>query len=765
VLGVDAGEGRQWYGASGTADTELPLLADDRFCIGSVTKTFTATVILLLMEEGTVALDDTLAQWVPSFPGGDGITVRNLLDHTSGLYDYLADPGLAYDQPWTPEDLAAIAAAHPPEFAPGTDWSYSNTNYLLLGMVAERATGSTWVAEVRSRLLEPLGLEDTYYMGEELPGRPLVRGYRGGEDVTHIAHPSVAWSVGGLVSNARDLNRFTRALFGGDVLEPASLTQMVTPTTPSPPDSYPFDDYGLGVPIRHTPHGSCWGHGGGHPGYEVATAYFPDHDTATALLFNETFVWAEDHEPGMWSLVFGSHVYAIAAAAHLDGAQGTSWVTDVELHRPSRDDAYGELRLLGQVDGTTGEGVGMTVDAYSVHLADVVANTLGEHEAAGAILVTSSQPLLVTSRTFNDAADGTYGQHIPGMPREKWISGPGPVLLLQLTGTDRFRTNIGFANLGPEQLEATVELYDCEATALAILTTTVQPYAHQQLNDVFAAKAPVENGYAVVSAGSDTATYLAYASVVDNASGDPVFIAPVDSADDALWVPAAAHAAGVGGTSWRTDLEVYSSGAAPAAYRIELLEAGEDNSQPQSEAFTLSPGAAVRYHDVLDELFAATGTGAVRVAVDAGEAMVASRTYNDLGTLTYGQLIPGHAVTDALGEGEEARLVGLRHSAEEGRGFRTNIGLANASGEPLEVIVRLWRGDRSYLGARVYELRPYSQVQETDVFRQFTEEDLDDAYATVSSFSPGALYFAYASVVDNRSGDPVYIPAQRTPTE
>jgi hypothetical protein len=263
----------------------------------------------------------------------------------------------------------------------------------------------------------------------------------------------------------------------------------------------------------------------------------------------------------------------------------------------------------------------------------------------------------------------------------------------------------------------------------------------------------------VVRAGSADARYLAYASVVDNNTGDPTFIAPVEGSSDVLYVPAAAHVGGVGGTSWRTDLELYSAGDADATYSVEWLPADQANTEPQAASFTLGSGESVRYGDVVREVFDASGAGAIRITVDAGEVMATSRTYNDLGDRTYGQLVPGLTPDEALG-GTRARLAGLSYSADPQRGFRTNIGLVNATGEEITVLVFLYSADHTLLGTLDYTLGAYAYTQGTDVFAQVTDEDVTGGLAEVYCLDPEARYYAWASIVDNRSGDPVFIPAQ-----
>ncbi|MFE2180009.1 serine hydrolase domain-containing protein [Streptomyces sp. NPDC059455] len=267
---------------AGTAvrGTGRPMPHNGRLRIGSATKTFTATVVLQLVGEGRMSLEDTVEQWLPGAVQGNGndggrITVRQLLQHTSGIPDVEPEiPALnsadGYRaerfRTFTPEQLVRLAIRHPPNFPPGTDWSYSNTNYILAAMIIHEITGRSWAQEVNDRIIRPLGLRDTSTPGTfpSIPG-PHAHGYAAfgtgigtGIDVTTL-NPSMAVGSGSIISTTHDLNRFYTALLGGRLLAPAQLDEMTT-TKPAPELGV---RYGLGlgeIPL------SCGGSYFGHPG-------------------------------------------------------------------------------------------------------------------------------------------------------------------------------------------------------------------------------------------------------------------------------------------------------------------------------------------------------------------------------------------------------------------------------------------------------------------------------------------------------------------
>jgi D-alanyl-D-alanine carboxypeptidase len=252
------------------------LQVSDSARVGSITKTFMSIVTLQLVAEGRLRLDDTVARRLPgAVPGGASITIRELLNHTSGLFnytddqqavkEYLADPTRA----WTPQELLAVAVKHPPLFPPGTSWSYSNTNYIVLGLVLEAVTGRDVATLMRERIVRPLHLDHTFLaLDARIPGPhadgyfpPSLSGTSGYLDVTGWT-PTEVWAAGAVVSSAPDLARLYSALLSGRLLPPPLLDQMTT--TVHADTGW---DYGLGIYRMVTPCGTVWGHDGSIPGY------------------------------------------------------------------------------------------------------------------------------------------------------------------------------------------------------------------------------------------------------------------------------------------------------------------------------------------------------------------------------------------------------------------------------------------------------------------------------------------------------------------
>ena len=269
---VDDGATRR-EAASGLAVVRggVPLRAADRFRAGSITKTFVAVVVLQLVAENRLLLGDTVERWLPGLvPGGRKITVRQLLAHTSGLADYVGNGAFVRrttSEPrrrWTPRELVRSALSLGQVATPGERFAYASTNYVLLGLIVERATGTSLERQLRRRILAPLGLRETSFApGTRIPGRHangyapsqhdgIVGSLATARDLS-TASASWAWAAGALVSSAPDLSRFLDALLHGRLL-PAGLMTLMRPP--------PGGRYGLGLAAFETPCGRAIGHTG-----------------------------------------------------------------------------------------------------------------------------------------------------------------------------------------------------------------------------------------------------------------------------------------------------------------------------------------------------------------------------------------------------------------------------------------------------------------------------------------------------------------------
>ncbi|KAB2379470.1 serine hydrolase domain-containing protein [Actinomadura montaniterrae] len=286
--------------AAGLADIPAgrALRPDDRFRIASITKTFVAAVVLQLVTEHKLALDQPIAGLLPEqVPNAGKITVRELLDHASGLFDYSDDPRFDPGAPYTPAQLIALGTAHAPYFAPGTGFRYSSTNYIVLGEIVHRVTGRPIQDEVRTRLIRPLRLTGTTFPTATAVAPRQARGYvfaaplppRSGPaiDVTTRTSAGAAGAAAGMVSTGADVDRFLGALLGGGLFSRHLLTEMKRPTPGA--DAFfaavglPGIGYGLGLTIASAPCGTAYGSLGDIDGYTSSAMQF-GHRRVTLLM-------------------------------------------------------------------------------------------------------------------------------------------------------------------------------------------------------------------------------------------------------------------------------------------------------------------------------------------------------------------------------------------------------------------------------------------------------------------------------------------------
>jgi D-alanyl-D-alanine carboxypeptidase len=289
-------DGSRWIGTSGDRNVGPNARAvrpGTPFAIASLTKTFMAALVLRLREEGRLWLGTKISTWLPDYPKADRITVKMLLNHRSGIFDYFAHPryeARVFGRPshrWRPAEILGLTG--PRYCAPGKCYRYSNTNYVLLGKIVRKVTGKSPARNIRERFLEPLGLDETFFQGQERIGKEPAKGYwattsgwRGFSDGTRLrpntSAATVAESAGALVSSVRDISDWQDALLGGNVLAPASLALML--------QFHPSSGYGLGMRYARLDGRLGIGHGGSLRGYVSLMYRLPAEDLDVVILTN-----------------------------------------------------------------------------------------------------------------------------------------------------------------------------------------------------------------------------------------------------------------------------------------------------------------------------------------------------------------------------------------------------------------------------------------------------------------------------------------------
>lgn len=310
TLGIALPDGTELGLAAGWADIEsqVPMQPTDRMFTGSAGKTFVAAVALQLVQSGDLDLNkkvsDYLGQepWFSRMPNHDELTVRMLMTHTGGLPRYVFKEAFtdqllaAPDKAWKPEELLAFVFDDPPVHLPGKGWSYSDTDYIVLGMIIEKICKNEFYCELEKRILKPFAMKNTSpsnkrrlkglvtgYTGDKtppfrLPGKVPVEG-------VYPVNPQFEWCGGGLITTSRDMARWAKLLYESKVFSEKMLNEMLQPMdfrTGLPSDQ----GYGLGVMIFKQPYGFVYGHGGIFPGYETQMSYFPKWKIAVTIQVN-----------------------------------------------------------------------------------------------------------------------------------------------------------------------------------------------------------------------------------------------------------------------------------------------------------------------------------------------------------------------------------------------------------------------------------------------------------------------------------------------
>ena len=347
------------FNAWGKADLENDVAATPRtvYRIGSVTKQFTSAAVMQLVEQGKVKLDDSIATYLPTLPAAwRGVTVRQLLNHTSGIPSY-TDIGAAWVKRWgeemTPDTLVALTAAKPMDFAPGTSWKYDNSGYVLLGMIIEKVAGRPWATDLTERFFKPLGLNDT----RNCLTQPLVprraAGYQpfgNGWSNSPFLAMTQPYAAGALCSTIGDLTTWNRALHGGKVVSAASYALMTTPA-----GAAVGSKYGFGLGRQTLGQYVIISHNGGIPGFITANAYIPDLNLSATVLTNNGAAKADELMAQVIRAATGMPLVRQPTITETTATQRARYVGSYLLQLPGRPRDFTVFerdgKLMAQLEG------------------------------------------------------------------------------------------------------------------------------------------------------------------------------------------------------------------------------------------------------------------------------------------------------------------------------------------------------------------------------------------------------------------------------
>lgn len=459
--------------------------------------------------------------------------------------------------------------------------------------------------------------------------------------------------------------------------------------------------------------------------------------------------------------------WVVPAASHAAGANGTTWRTDLELVNagPTAGEATVTLLPANTDNSALARTARVSLPASGqVTLVDLLEATFGHTGNAG-LLVDSSLPLVVTSRTYNQAATATFGQAIPGVPAEQAIVAGETGHIPFLAKSDRFRTNVGFtAASSAATTSVTVRVLDASGVLLGSKSFDLKPWGQTQVNDIFGAVGAPAAAVARAEV-TTTAPAVVYASVVDNTTGDPIAVLArhATEAFPSTLIPAVSHADGAGNSHWRSDLRIVNASSAAASVTLSYYPINASTPEPSSRGFSVAAGQTLALDDVALSVFGqASGTGGVRVTSDR-PVHVISRTFNDQASLgTYGQDIPGVPSPRTFTAGDVAIFPGLTDA-----GFRSNLGFFNGGAAPVSLTLSLRSSAGAPIASKLYSVPAFGMAQLNNVLGFLGVSGISSATLRVeaaASASPagepadggrGELAI-YLSKVDSNSGDPTY---------
>jgi len=472
------------------------------------------------------------------------------------------------------------------------------------------------------------------------------------------------------------------------------------------------------------------------------------------------------------SVTVGSQVPAragdlvvIPASAHTAGLGGTFFVTDLRVLNTGSSAVDASLLFYPTGGGERRQHTRRIAAGHTLAIDDVVEHEFGLSSAVGAILISPwDGEVKATSRTFNTAADGTYGQFIAGVPAGDAIGEGAKVHILQVAKSEHFRANVGFVEVDGSAATVRVAMYSDSGAQLGSRSMELGSFEFFQINDVFSwlGVGPQASVRVTVGIVSGSGRVLAYASVIDNDSSDQVYVPGQQQPQtgEPLLISAGASASGSHGSEWRTDIRIANLAASARTVELAYLPRGEDNSVADSRTYTLAAGHILSLDDVIAGEFQTTGNGAFRIDTvpsDEGGLIATSRTYSLSADGTYGQFIPAMALSEAIGADDgPASALQIDRSAA----MRTNFGWLNATASSGTLNLSLVSGSGATLASEDYPLLPFSPTQVNDVFSVFEVPWQSNARIDLE-VTGNAKVLGYGSVIDNTSNDPFYVIVER----
>lgn len=451
--------------------------------------------------------------------------------------------------------------------------------------------------------------------------------------------------------------------------------------------------------------------------------------------------------------------YIVTTVAKVAGASGTNWASDLVVLNTGQAAALVTVSMWKRDQANPNPAVAsITLTSGALwKQPDVLLNLFGITSGAATLHIHSDQPLAIASRTFNDTGAGTYGQFIAGVAEETAVQLWETAVLAGLTENNDFRTNLGLVNPTSGQITIVGTFFDSDGVSLGSRDFTVPAFGYIQVNHVMTPQAAGAITGAWMTLTSSGGIFFPFSSVVDNHSGDPVYKpgrVPSSVAEDLL-LSGLAKLQGEAGTNWLSDVTILNPGTTDQSVNCALWERDADNSAAAQRTFEVKAGNLVNLNDVMANLFGHQEGAAALVLTDTTGLVADCRTYNQVATGTFGQFIPSMALGQAVFSDRVGHLVMIAETAQA----RTNLGLVNIQNSPADIELRLFDASGTQIGqTKTINLPAFGVKQINRVVRQFTSQNTATASLELRMAPSTALGWvhAYASVVDQNTGDPIF---------
>ena len=453
--------------------------------------------------------------------------------------------------------------------------------------------------------------------------------------------------------------------------------------------------------------------------------------------------------------------WIIPAGAHATGAQDTNWRTDVYLFNPYSTDITVTVYLLrkGIDNSDLNESSTHTVpaDGQTV-LADVFFSEFGFSGTGGLLVECDNPDLVVNSRTYDLLEDSrTFGLYMPAVRTSAALASGQQGEIIHLAKSADYRSNVGYTAASADGGTFIVRLFDENGAQTGTLSRSFAGFEHWQFNDIFS-KTGAPPSTAARAEVEATAPIVAYATVIDEHTGDPVAIMAqriADAAFEAAAIPGSARAAGANGSLWRTDVRIYNPNTEAATVTLDYYRKKKTDGPHSSANFSVDGGGILALDDAMMEAFGlSSANGAIRVSSDMA-VMTWSRTYDRTENGTFGQSVPAVSADFTLGDQEQLIYTGLSNT-----GYRSNVGFFNLENKQTSFIVFLYEQSGLTGQSRFFTLGPNEMNQVNDVFAWMGVTDANGTYSLVIYLSSGDKVASFVTVIDNLSNDPVYQPGE-----